>query len=134
MKTLTRSKVKIILLNVSLTAFFFILNIANTVYADCGGNYVPNPLNVNCTPGQEVSAGGLLNRFLGIIPSAITIVAVVAIGRGGVKIMLADNGEKKQDGFKSVINAALGVAVFYSIWIILYVIEQATGADLLSFG
>lgn len=97
-------------------------------------NLVPNPLNPNCDSQRNLTAGDLINRFIQIIPFVITLVAVAAIIRGAFKIMVADDAEKRQDGFKIVVNAAIGVALFYSIWFILFLIEYLTGASLINFG
>jgi hypothetical protein len=102
----------------------------NKVQAVCG-NTVPDPLNPNCDPAAVVTVGGLANRFIGLIPIVITLLTVFAIARGAIKIILADDADKRQAGFKGIINAALGAALFYSIWLILFLIEYFTGAELI---
>jgi cation transport ATPase len=124
---------KTILFQVTLSLFVLVGSLLNTAKADCE-NTIPNPLDPNCTKNAaDLSVGGLANRFIAIIPIVITLVTIFAIARGAVKIILADDAEKRQAGFKSIINAAIGAAVFYSIWLILFLIEYFTGAELIPF-
>jgi hypothetical protein len=123
---------KAIVFNIALTVLTLVTTLTLKVQAACQ-NTVPNPLNPDCNPGNVVTVGALTNRFIGVVPIVITIVTVVAIARGSLKIIMADDAEKRQAGFKSIINAALGAAVFYSIWLVLFLIEYFTGAELIPF-
>ena len=97
------------------------------------GNEVPSPLDPNCTRGS-ITLGSFLSPFFQLIPIIISIVAVVVVIRGSIKIMLADDAENRAEGFKIITNAVIGAVIFYGIWGILYFIEQLTGAQLLIFG
>jgi hypothetical protein len=96
---------------------------------DCADIVVPDPIGRDCNK-EAVSFGNLINRFVQFIPTVITLLSVFGVGRGAFKVILSDDGDKAKEGFKGVINVALGAGLFYSIWIILYLIEQFTGAPL----
>jgi hypothetical protein len=114
------------------TLFLSSADLYSSVQAVCGPNTVPNPLDPNCEGGRNLLLGTVLNRFIQFIPFIITIAAVIAIIRGAIKIMFADDAEARGEGFKIVINAAIGAAVFYSLWILLFFLEVATGGSLLN--
>ena len=125
-------KYKLYFLQVLFSVFVFVLPIYFNVKAVCV-NEIPTPTDPNCDK-PELSFGALVNRIIQVLPIFITLLAVAAIIFGGVKVLTAgSNDDKKQEGFKAVINAAIGAALFYSVWLILYLIEQATGVALINF-
>ncbi len=124
---------KSLIFSLSITAFFLMFSGFSYIKAECL-NTIPNPLNPDCIQGRnDISVGGLTNRFIGVMPIVITIITVIAIARGAIKIILADDPEKRAAGFKGIINATLGAVVFYSIWVVLFLIEYFTGAELIPF-
>lgn len=126
-----KNKTKLIGISLLLYSTLVLSSVFSTAEAQCV-NTVPNPLNPNCEK-RVISVGTILNRFIQLVPFIITVAAILAIIRGAIKIMFADDAEKRGEGFKIIINAAIGAAVFYSIWMILYFIELATGGKLLVF-
>lgn len=103
-------------------------------HAQCQ-NVVPSLTNPNCDPSKEISIGTLINRAVQFVPIVVTLIVIVAIGRAAAKIALADTPDKKQEAFKGIVNPAVGAAIFYSIWIVLYLIGVITGTDMfLLFG
>jgi hypothetical protein len=116
-----------------LLSFIFSIFVASSnAYAVCT-NQVPSILNPTCDPTREVTVGTIINRVIKVLPIAIALIAIAMIIRGAIKIMTSDDAEKRAEGFKIIINAAIGAVVFYSIYIILYLVEQFTGAELLIF-
>ena len=105
------------------------MTLAQTAKSDCEEIAVPDPLGRGCDD-DPVTFGNLVNRFVQFIPTVITLLSVFGVGRGSFKVILSDDGDKAKEGFKGVINVALGAGLFYSIWLILYLIEQFTGAPL----
>jgi hypothetical protein len=117
--------------------FILVLSAAslfNTVSAECSPGVVPNPIDPNCEGADPITAGQLINRILGFLPIVVTFAAVAAIIRASFKVMMADDVEQRQEGFKNIINAALGVGIFYSIWLILFILEYFTKTKIIYFG
>ncbi len=94
----------------------------------CAPNVVPSPLDPNCTLNQPLTVGTFVNRAVGLLPLTITLIAIVAMLRAAFKIMFADSAEKRSEGFSMVYHIALGAGLFYSLWLILFLIEFFTGA------
>lgn len=112
--------------------FFFINSVLNVVYAVCPENVVPNPLDPNCDrQGDSITVGFLINRFIVFLPYIVTIIAVGAFIWGSIIVITAQNGEARKAGIQIWINAALGLSLFFSIWLVLFLISMITGVDLL---
>jgi hypothetical protein len=124
-----REKVKKLCIAVgTLGVIMSITFLYSPVHAQCQ-NVVPDPLNPNCDPGQQSSVGVLVNRVVQFVPIVVTVVVIVAIARASGKLALADSPDKKQDAFKGMVNPAIAAVLFYSIWIVLYLIGYITGTD-----
>jgi hypothetical protein len=112
--------------------FIFAVGSFNKVSAQCI-NQVPTPLDPDCT-GTQPTVGNLINRFVQVVPFVVTFLAIIAIVRAAIKIINSADAEQRNEGFKALLNAAIGLVLFFSIWIILYLIEQFTGGELITFG
>ncbi len=105
------------------------------VYAQCPDNVVPNPLDPECTlatNNRTITIGFLINRFIVFLPYIVTVLAVAAFAWGAIKIIMAGDGEGREEGIKIMINAGIGLGLFFSIWLILFIISIVTGYDLLA--
>lgn len=131
MKTQIKNK-KVRLLHFFLPILLFVFALFNGVQAECV-NTVPNPLNPDCRPDMRLSIGSLMNKFIGALPIFVTVLAAGAIARSAIIIIFTTKPEKRSEAFKGIMYAAAGAALFYSIWLILFLIEYFTGGNLIPF-
>ncbi len=104
-------------------------------WGGCPIGYVPDPLDPNCEQlNKDQKPLSYFNRFIKSIPIIIAIGAIIAVMRAVAKIIMADSAEKRSEGFGMVINIGLGTALFYALWLVLFLIEYFTGAKVNVFG
>lgn len=118
-----------------ITAIFGAFTLLSPISAqnNCPDNVVPNPLDPNCQLEQnQLSLGFIINRVVVFLPYIITFLIVAAIAYGAIKIVLAGDTDKRDEGFKIIINAIIGAVIFSSLWLILFLISLITGFNLVS--
>lgn len=99
--------------------------------ADDCENVVPNVLNPGCDPSKEPTIGGVLNNFIPLWP-----VFLVAMGLYGVVqaiIKFTTGEDQAKEGWQILIRTFIAQGIGLSIWIIMYILEQVTGVNLLIF-
>lgn len=127
------NKIKIFVFFLTVFSIFTITPFIPPVNAKCPENVVPNILDPNCDlpQGQSITLGFLINRFVVFLPYFVTILAVGTFAWGSVKVILSQDEDGRKEGIQILINTAIGLGLFFSIWLVLFMISIITGVDLL---
>lgn len=114
--------------------FVLIFNVyvlSNSTLAKCPDNRVPNPLDPDCT--EETSPGEIFNRFIPLWPVFLAGMTMYGVAKAVIAIFQAKSPDEQAEGFRILIRTAIAVILGLSIWLIFYLLEQATGVDLIFF-
>ena len=124
---------KLIIFTFVVTLALTFFSLFTTVSAACAPNVVPNPLDPNCQlDGNQLSLGYIINRFVVFLPYIVTFITVAVIAWGAIKIIIAGDTDKRDEGLKIIMNAIIGAVIYASIWLILFMISLITGFNLVS--
>lgn len=100
--------------------------------AVCPPNVVPNPLDPDCNaPAGGITVGFIVNRFIVFLPAIVVLAGIIGYSWGAFKVMLGGE-DGKEEGIKIWVRVTIGLVLFFSIWLILFLVSIITGFDLLA--
>lgn len=115
-----------------LSAFFLLMSFSMplwSVSAKCPDNVIPDPLDPDCT--RNITVGGLIGNVVAFVPVMVTLIAIGVMIWGAIKIILAEDADKRNEGIEVIKNAFIGLVAFGLIGLILFIITLLTGFDFL---